>query len=149
MTHSSSYPMLAISFVLHFIIMYLVMYAMIATLDHFRLNLDNVYMTLMMAAPMTLLMVATMPSMYPSRRTNLAIAVLVVAVFGLSFWGMRTQAGIGDKELIRAMIPHHSGAVLMCGQAKLRDPELVRLCDDIIEAQKKEIVQMEIILARL
>lgn len=149
MTHSSSYRMLAISFVLHFIIMYLVMYAMIATLDHFRLNLDNVYMTLMMAAPMTLLMVATMPSMYPSRRTNLAIAVLVVAVFGLSFWGMRTQAGIGDKELIRAMIPHHSGAVLMCGQAKLSDPELIRLCDDIIEAQKKEIAQMETILARL
>ena len=149
MTHSSGYRMLAISFGLHFIIMYLVMYAMIATLDHFRLNLDNVYMTLMMAAPMTLLMVATMPSMYPSRRTNLAIAVLVVAVFGLSFWGMRTQAGIGDKELIRAMIPHHSGAVLMCGQAKLSDPELIRLCDDIIEAQKKEIAQMETILARL
>ncbi|MET4685163.1 DUF305 domain-containing protein [Brevundimonas faecalis] len=149
MTHSSSYRMLAISFVLHFIIMYLVMYAMIATLDHFRLNLDNVYMTLMMAAPMTLLMVATMPSMYPSRCTNLPIAVLVVAVFGLSFWGMRTQAGIGDKELIRAMIPHHSGAVLMCDQAKLSDPELIRLCDGIIEAQKKEIAQMETILARL
>lgn len=62
---------------------------------------------------------------------------------------MRTQAAIGDKELIRGMIPHHSGAILMCGKAKLSDPELVALCGEIVEAQKREIRQMQAIQDRL
>ena len=60
-----------------------------------------------------------------------------------------TQAAIGDKELIRGMIPHHSGAILMCGKAKLSDPELVALCGEIVEAQEREIRQMQAIQDRL
>lgn len=147
--HGKSYRDLAIELILHFIVMYLVMYTMIATLDHFYFNLNNVYMTLMMVTPMAVLMLVLMRSMYQNKRANLIIGLVAVVVFGGSFYAMRSQAAIGDKELIRGMIPHHSGAMLMCGKAKLTDPELVALCDDIVEAQEREISQMQAILDRL
>ncbi len=147
--HGHSYRNLAFELILDFIIMYLVMYTMIATLDHFYFNLNNVYMTLMMVAPMTILMLVMMRSMYQNRRANLIIAIGAVVIFAASFYAMRSQAAIGDKELIRGMIPHHSGAILMCEQASLTDPELVALCGEIVEAQEREISQMQAILDRL
>ena len=147
--HGHSYRNLAFELILDFIIMYLVMYTMIATLDHFYFNLNNVYMTLMMVAPMTILMLVLMRSMYQNKRVNWAIGLGAVAVFAASFYAMRTQAAIGDKELIRGMIPHHSGAILMCEQASLTDPEVVALCGEIVEAQEREISQMQAILDRL
>src|SRR5690606_34650763 len=89
------------------------MYTMIATLDDLYPNLNNVYMTLMMGAPIAIVMLVSMRSMFPSRNANLAITAVAAAVFAGSFHGMRAQAAIGDKEFLRAMIPHHSGAVLM------------------------------------
>lgn len=147
--HGKSYRNLAIELIVHFIIMYLVMYTMIATLDHFYFNLNNVYMTLMMVTPMALLMLVLMRSMYENKRANLIIAIGAVVVFAGSFYAMRSQAAIGDKELIRGMIPHHSGAILMCGKAKLTDPELITLCDEIVDAQEREIAQMQAVLERL
>lgn len=147
--HSHSYRNLAFELILDFIIMYLVMYTMIATLDHFYFNLNNVYMTLMMVAPMTILMLVMMRSMYQNKRANLTIAIGAVVIFAASFYAMRNQAAIGDKELIRGMIPHHSGAILMCEQASLTDPEVVALCGEIVEAQEREISQMQAILDRL
>ena len=142
------YRGLAVEIVLDFIVMYFVMYTMIATVNHFHFNLNNVYMTLMMVAPMTVIMLVSMRSMFPSRRINLAIGAAAILVFALSFAGMRTQAGIGNAEFLRAMIPHHSGAILMCEQATLTDPEIKALCGDIVASQRKEIAQMEALLAR-
>jgi uncharacterized protein (DUF305 family) len=122
---------------------------MIATLGHFNLNLNNVYMTLMMVAPMAVVMLVSMRSMFPSRRTNWIIAVVAVFVFAASFGAMRTQAAIGDAEFVRSMVPHHSGAILMCREAALTDPELIALCEDIIAGQQSEIEQMQAILERL
>ena len=147
--HGKSYRNLAIELIVHFIIMYLVMYTMIATLDHLYFNLNNVYMTLMMVTPMALLMLVLMRSMYENKRANLIIAIGAVVIFAGSFYAMRSQAAIGDKELIRGMIPHHSGAILMCGKAKLTDPELITLCDEIVDAQEREIAQMQAVLERL
>ena len=62
---------------------------------------------------------------------------------------MRTQAFVGDKEFLKSMIPHHSGAVLMCNEASITDPEIVQLCGQILESQKREINQMKTILNRL
>lgn len=142
------YGRLAIELTLDFIVMYLVMYTMIATLRHFHFNLNNVYMTLMMVAPMSIIMLVSMRSMFPSQRLNGLVIAGAAAVFLLSFVGMRTQAGIGNSEFLRAMIPHHSGAILMCEQASITDPEIVALCQEITKSQRQEIAQMEAILAR-
>jgi uncharacterized protein (DUF305 family) len=130
------------------VIMYLVMYTMIATLDDFRLNLNNVYMTLMMVAPMAVVMLAAMRSMFPSRRVNLVVVAVAVLAFTASFAAMRNQAAVGDREFLRSMIPHHSGAILMCREAAITDPEIVALCRQIVESQQKEIAQMNAILQR-
>ncbi len=146
---TSTYYWLAIDLVVDFMVMYLVMYTMIATLDHFYFNISNVYMTLMMVAPMTIIMLYSMRSMYPSRRANLIVVLLAAFVFFASLFGMRTQAAVGDAQFLRSMIPHHSGAILMCEQAKFTDAEIIALCRDILAAQTKEITQMQTILARL
>ena len=143
-----SYRSLAIELILDFIIMYLVMYTMIASLDHFYFNLNNVYMTLMMVSPMAILMLVFMRSMDPSKRTNLMIGGAAALVFAVSFYGMRTQAAVGDTEFLRSMIPHHSGAILMCREASLTDPEVLALCDEIVRSQEREIAEMKAILAR-
>jgi hypothetical protein len=145
-THS--YRSLAVELAIDFVIMYLVMYTMIATLDHFRFNLNNVYMTLMMVAPMAVVMLVAMRSMFPSRRANAVVVAAAVLVFLASFGAMRTQAVVGDREFLRSMIPHHSGAILMCREAAITDPEIVALCKQIVESQQREIAQMTAILER-
>jgi uncharacterized protein (DUF305 family) len=131
-----------------FVIMYLVMYTMIATLNHFYFNINNVYMTLMMIAPMTIVMLVGMRAMFPSQRTNIIIGVVAGLVFVASFAAMRSQAAVGDEEFLRSMIPHHSGAILMCEQASITDPEISTLCEKIVKSQSAEIAQMKAILAR-
>ena len=143
-----SYKELAFEMAVDFVIMYFVMYTMIATLDHLYLNINNFYMTLMMVAPMTIVMLAGMPSMFPSRRANIGIGAVAALVFIVSFAAMRTQAAVGNEEFLRSMIPHHSGAILMCEQASITDPEIVALCGNILKSQSAEIAQMTAILAR-
>lgn len=145
---SNHYAKLALELTIDFVVMYLVMYTMIATARHFRLNLNNVYMTLMMVAPMAIVMMVSMRSMFPNRRVNMAILAGAFATFVASFIGMRTQAGVGDEEFLRSMIPHHSGAILMCREAHITDAEIKRLCDNIVQSQTREIAQMEAILRR-
>ncbi|CAG0952304.1 hypothetical protein GEOBC_00264 [Geobacteraceae bacterium] len=146
--HGGHYARLAVELAVDFVVMYFVMYTMIATGRHLRLNLNNVYMTLMMVAPMAIIMMVAMRSMFPNRRVNLAAMAAAAAVFVASFVAMRTQAGIGDREFLRSMIPHHSGAILMCREAAITDPELVALCKDIVRSQTAEIAQMEAMLQR-
>lgn len=143
-----SYGRLGVELAIDFVVMYLVMYTMIATLAHFYLNLNNVYMTLMMLAPMAIIMLISMRSMFPSRRINLVIGAGAAIVFLVSFAAMRTQAGVGNAEFLRSMIPHHSGAILMCEQSAVTDPEILALCRSIVESQQKEIAQMQAILQR-
>ena len=143
-----SYGELAFEMAVDFVIMYFVMYTMIATLDHLYLNINNFYMTLMMVAPMTIVMLVGMRSMFPSRRANIAIGAVAALVFIVSFAAMRTQAAVGNEEFLRSMIPHHSGAILMCEEAAITDPEIVALCSNILKSQSAEIAQMKAILAR-
>jgi uncharacterized protein (DUF305 family) len=142
------YRGLAIEMAIDFLIMYFVMYTMIATLDHLFLNINNVYMTLMMVAPMTIVMLVGMRSMFLSKRLNLGIGIGAALIFALSFAAMRDQTAVGDVQFLRSMIPHHSGAILMCEKASLSDPEIVALCDQIVKSQQQEIAQMRAILAR-
>jgi uncharacterized protein (DUF305 family) len=121
---------------------------MIDTIGHFYANLNTLYMTLMMVAPMVVVMIVSMRTMYVSRRANLIICGAAILVFIASFAAMRTQAAVGDREFLRSMIPHHSGAILMCREASISDPEIIRLCDRIMRSQRAEIAQMQQLLAR-
>ena len=145
----SHYRMLGVNLGLSAAIMYFVMFTMIDTAGHFYHNVNTLWMTLMMVAPMAILMLLTMASMYSNRRLNLALYTGFAGVLLLSFAAMRTQALVGDQQFLRWMIPHHSGAVLMCREASLGDPEIVALCGRIVESQKAEIAQMERILNRI
>ena len=143
------YRKLFVELALDFVIMFFVMYAMIASAEHLYFNIGNVYMTLMMVAPMMALMIFFMGKMYPSPPANRMLIGLAALIFAVGWFGMREQLGVGDGQFLRSMIPHHSGAILMCEKAKLSDPETVRLCQNIIAAQEREIAQMQTILTRI
>ena len=143
-----AYRSLALQTIVSGVIMYLVMFVMIDRLSSFYNNLNMLYMTLMMVSPMVVLMIVAMPHMFPSKRANAALLIGSAIVFVASFALIRTQTTIGDTAFLRSMIPHHSGAILMCREASLRDPELKSLCQDIIRSQQQEIDQMKGMLAR-
>ncbi len=143
-----AYRRLAIELAIDFVIMYFVMYTMIATAGHLYLNVNNVYMTLMMVAPMAVVMLLSMRSMFPSVARNRVIIGTAVVVFALSYIAMRQQTAVDDRQFLRSMIPHHSGAILMCEEASLTDPEIIGLCKQIVESQRQEIAKMQALLAR-
>ncbi|PJI87201.1 DUF305 domain-containing protein [Sphingomonas koreensis] len=148
-SHDRPYRMFWINMILGLIVMYIVMFSMIDGWSDFHNNLNMFYMALTMWAPMGLFMLATMRGMFPDRRMNIALYVIFALLTAGSFWATRTQSLIGDRQFIGSMIPHHSGAILMCREARLADPELKALCKTIIEAQREEIQRMEGIRARL
>jgi predicted neutral ceramidase superfamily lipid hydrolase len=151
--HSMSpYKALAVMLGVHFVIMFAVMYTMVDSIDDVVINLNQFYMTVMMVAPTVLTMLLLMPSMYPDKRINFSLYAASLIVFVVFLIFMRTQAVIGDKQFLKSMIPHHSGAILMCERANISDPEINELChgaNGIIESQKREIDQMNKILERL
>ena len=142
------YGMLGLNLVLSAVIMYLGMFAMIWSGGEFIQNINFVYMALIMWAPMSVVMLWTMKSMYRNSRWNIALYALFALVFLFSLWGMREQLLVGDRQFLRSMIPHHSGAILMCQRSNLADPEVRSLCDGIVRGQAEEIEQMKAILAR-
>ena len=144
-----AYAMLGLNMLLSLMVMYLVMYTMIDDWGDYRNNLNMLYMALTMWAPMGILMMATMAGMYRDTRTNMALYFVFALLTLGSLWATRSQALIDDRQFIQSMIPHHSGAILMCREAKLRDPELVKLCQEISQGQRREIEQMNTIAARL
>ena len=146
---SKPYVMLAINLGLSLLVMYLAMFAMIWSWGEFIQNVNFFYMALVMWAPMGAIMLATMGGMYRNRKLNAVLYVAFAALFVLSLLGIRQQSLVGDDQFLRSMIPHHSGAILMCEKAKLADPEIRQLCGEIIRAQKEEIAQMKRIMDRL
>jgi uncharacterized protein (DUF305 family) len=135
--------------VLSFAAMYVLMYAMVDRFGNVFNNVNQVYMAGLMAAAMVLIELAVMGTMYHSRKRNAVIAaVSVIALVG--FWaGIRAQSAVGDEQFLRSMIPHHAGAILMCEKAAIRDAEIRKLCQAIVESQAAEIRQMKAKLAQL
>lgn len=99
--------------------MFIAMYAVIASLEHFIVNVNTVYMTLLMIAPMAVILLLLMQEMYKDKRMNAIMLAVSTIVFVGALLGIRTQTPIGDDELLRAMIPRHSGTILMCEPAHL------------------------------
>lgn len=143
------YLMFWINMALGLIVMYLVMFSMIDRAHDFQNNLNMFYMAVTMWAPMGIFMLATMPGMFPRKTLNITLHVVFIVLTIASYAATRAQALIDDRQFISSMIPHHSGAILMCREAELRDAELLNLCKEIAEAQRREIDQMEAIEARL
>jgi uncharacterized protein (DUF305 family) len=142
------YRKLAWAISINAVVMFLLTYAMIADVSHFYVNINRVYMALMMAAPMVLVMLFAMRSMYENRKLNSALYVVFGGLFVLTFALARTQTPVGDTQFLRSMIPHHSSAILMCEEAAITDGEIKRLCEQIVKSQREEISQMKAMLAR-
>jgi uncharacterized protein (DUF305 family) len=142
------YRRLLLMMVLSFIAMYVLMYAMVDRFADVFNSVNQVYMAGLMAAAMLIIELLVMGGMYPNRQWNMVL-VAVGAVALVGFWlAIRQQAAIGDRQFLRSMIPHHSGAILMCREAKLTDPEIRTLCESIIAGQQAEIDQMTGLLER-
>ena len=144
-----AYWLFALNLALSLIPMYLAMFTMIDGWHDFRNNVNMLYMALTMLAPMGMIMLATMGSMYGNKPLNVALYAGLAVLFVASLFATRAQSLVDDRQFIASMIPHHSGAILMCREARLSDPELVKLCGEIVNAQRAEIRQMEAIAARL
>jgi uncharacterized protein (DUF305 family) len=96
-----------------------------------------------MASPMVIIELLLMSGMYQKKKLKgMILAISVVALVGF-FTMIRQQTAIGDKQFLRSMIPHHAGAILMCREASIRDPEIKDLCKTIVLGQQAEIDQMK------
>ena len=133
---------------LSFVAMYVLMYAMVDRLGNAVPNINQFYMAGLMTAPMAILEIVLMGRMYPDKRKNITILLLGAVVLAACWFGIRWQAGVGDRQFLKSMIPHHAGAILMCEQAKLTTPDVRVLCEGIVKAQEDEIAQMRALLAR-
>ena len=140
---SGMYKRFAVMAVAMFAVMYFIMYAMIDEWQNLIPNINNLYMTLLMTSAMLLIELAIMKVMYPNRKMNWAIAIISVAVGIFSWFGIREQINVGDKQFAKGMIPHHAAAILMSEKAKLTDPELIQLQKNILETQAEEIELMK------
>ena len=143
------YGRMLLMIALSFISMYALMYGMVNALANVYMNVNQVYMAGLMAAPMGLIELALMSAMYRDRKLNTIIAggsVLALAVFWVL---LRQQAAVSDTQFLRSMIPHHAGAILMCEQAPIQDAEIKALCKNILSSQQAEIDQMKAKLSAL
>lgn len=117
--------------------------------DHIFFSQTRVYMALIMGAAMALVMLLFMRKMYSNKRANASIIIGSIVVFALSLWLVRSQATVRDVSWMKAMIPHHSIAILTSENANITDPRVQKLADDIISAQRDEIAEMKELIADL
>lgn len=146
---SNSYSKFALMLAVSFVVMYSVMFLNVDSVDHIYLSLNRLYMALLMVSPMALFMLIFMGDMYKDKKINTAIYITSISVFVVVFALLRNQTFVGDVQYMKAMIPHHSSAILTSQNASIEDPEVRKLADDIIKAQEKEIAQMKAMLDRL
>lgn len=131
------------------ILMFCLMYLNTYQFSHVWFSQTRLFMTFIMAGGMAVVMLFFMRHMYENRRANLAIVIGSIALIVLGLWMVRSQATIGDVAWMKAMIPHHSIAILTSERAQISDPRVRELADKIIEAQRREIAEMEVLISDL
>jgi uncharacterized protein (DUF305 family) len=146
--HENHYRRLAVMLLLSFITMYALMYAMVDTFGNVYMNLNQVYMAALMTAPMAMIEIAVMRGMYKDARLNRLILGGAALLIAGAWIGIRQQVLITDAQFLRSMIPHHAGAMLMCGRAPVEDPAVQTLCKTILASQQAEIGRMKSLLDR-
>lgn len=137
--------MIVTSTIMMFGLMYLNTYAW----EHVFYSETRTYMALYMGAAMAVVMLSFMLGMYTSTKGNLAIYIIAAIVFAGSLFLLRSQTTVQDASYMRAMIPHHSIAILTSERAQISDPRVRKLADGIIEAQRREIAEMKALIADL
>ena len=131
------------------VVMFVFMYLNTYSTDHLFFSETRLYMTLMMGATMAIIMMGYMLHMLKNRRLNIGILVGSIIVFSLSLFLVRSQTTVDDVSYMKAMIPHHSIAILTSERANLKDPRVQELANEIIEAQRREIEEMKAIIEDL
>lgn len=131
------------------VVMFGLMYLNTYQLDHLYFSETRAYMAVVMGATMTGIMLGFMLNMYTNRKTNISIFVGSILVFVISLWLVRSQVTVGDVAWMKAMIPHHSIAILTSKRANISDPRVRQLADEIIEAQVREIAEMKVLIQDL
>ncbi len=144
-----SYKKFSMMMVVSFVIMYTVMFLNIFSISHYHTSITRIYMTILMIAPMAVVMLLMMGKMYPNKNLNKGIIIGAILVFIITLAALRSQTPIGDVQYMKAMIPHHSSAILVSKHADITDPEVKKLSEEIIKSQEKEIAEMEAMIDRL
>lgn len=137
--------MIATSTVVMFGLMYLNTYA----LDHVFWSETRAWMALFMGAVMAAVMLGFMWSMYPRAAINALILAAAALVFATALWLVRSQATVDQVDYMKAMIPHHSIAIMTSRRAAISDPRVRKLADEIVAAQEREIAEMKALIAEL
>ncbi|MDY6923461.1 MAG: DUF305 domain-containing protein [Pseudomonadota bacterium] len=145
MSYARFAAMIGVSTLVMFGLMYLNTYA----IEHVRFSETRAFMAVVMGAAMAAIMLLFMLKMYPDRRTNLAILAGAAVVFAGSLTLVRSQRTVDDVAFMKAMIPHHSIAILTSERARIRDPRVRKLADEIIATQRREIAEMDALIADL
>lgn len=131
------------------VVMYIMMYFNTYQWEHVYFSETRAYMALYMGAGMAVIMLVFMGNMYKKTKVNFMIYGLSVLMFAVGIWGVRSQATVDQVDWMQAMIPHHSIAILTSSRADIEDPRVQKLADDIIEAQKREIAEMQALIEAL
>ena len=132
-----------------FLAMYITMYFNTYEIDHVYFSLSRFYMACLGISAMAVIMPLFFLNMYKNKKKNIAIVLGSLILFVSALTLVRTQTPIGDVIYMKAMIPHHSIAILTSKRADIKDPEVRKLADEIIKAQEKEIAEMKAFIKRL
>lgn len=131
------------------VIMLGLMYLNTYQLDHVTFSETRTYMAIVMGATMAVVMLGFMLDMYSKKGVNMAILLGSIVVFAGALWLVRSQQTVDDVAYMKAMIPHHSIAILTSERAQISDPRVRELADTIIETQREEIAEMKALIADL
>ncbi|OAD92062.1 DUF305 domain-containing protein [Aequorivita soesokkakensis] len=148
-THGNPYTKFVLMLAASFVAMYITMYLNTYEMDHVYFSLTRFYMTCLGISAMALIMFFFMRKMYNNRNKNVAIMLGSILLFSGALFLVRAQKPIGDVLWMKAMIPHHSIAILTSERADIKDAEVKELAEGIIKTQKKEISQMQEMIKRL
>ena len=148
-TNMSKYMRFGVMIATSTVVMFGLMYLNVYSLDHVYFSQTRAYMALVMGATMAVIMLGFMLGMYANTKANLAIFIGSVVVFAVALYLVRSQDTVGDVAWMKAMIPHHSIAILTSERANITDPRVKALADQIISSQRKEIDEMRTLIQEL
>lgn len=145
----ASYKRFAAMIATSTVVMFGLMYSTVLQPEHAWWSQTRFWMALFMGAAMAVIMLGFMLGMYSDKRKNTAIFAGSAVVFAIALMLARSQRTVADVAWMKAMIPHHSIAILTSERARISDPRVRKLADEIIESQRREIAQMTALIAEL